>query len=263
MSDRDTRCISITREAAVRLAADVRDIMRNPLTNDSIYYEHDESDMLKGYAMIVGPKDTPYSGGFYLFSFQFPPDYPTRPPVVTYCTNDGITRFNPNLYKGGKVCISILNTWKGEGWTGSMTLRAILVTLQTLLNDKPLLNEPGIRSSHEDYDSYHKIVEFKNWDWAINEMLREGGIALLPVFMMFKEIMKQEFVRWFPLHERKLSELEVQNAKWRSDHDGSRQELRTTIYGGMHCTLLYDVMLEKLQALHKTLKDKTKLKVKT
>ena len=46
----------------------------------------------------------------------YPTEYPFKPPKVTYKTNDGFTRFNPNLYKNGKVCISLLNTWQGEQW---------------------------------------------------------------------------------------------------------------------------------------------------
>ena len=96
-----------------RLLKDVISIIKEPLTENGIYYVHDEGNMLKGYAMIIGPEDTPYHHGFYLFEFDYPSDYPFSPPKVTYHTNDGKTRFNPNLYRNGKVCVSILNTWKG------------------------------------------------------------------------------------------------------------------------------------------------------
>lgn len=62
MSDSRQQCV-ITRETTMRLASDVRDIYKHPLHSEGIYYEHDESDLLKGYAMIIGPEDTPYSGG--------------------------------------------------------------------------------------------------------------------------------------------------------------------------------------------------------
>lgn len=55
----------ITRDTINRLLKDVKQIIKNPLTDDGIYYIHDEADMMKGYAMIVGPEDTPYFGGFY------------------------------------------------------------------------------------------------------------------------------------------------------------------------------------------------------
>ena len=123
-----------------RLISDIKEITLNPLTKDGIYYKHDESNMLCGYALIIGPIDTPYQYGNFLFKFIFPYNYPHAPPHVTYHTNDGVTRFNPNLYTNGKVCISLLNTWQGEQWTGCQTITSILLVLSTLLNDKPLLN---------------------------------------------------------------------------------------------------------------------------
>ena len=120
--------------------------------------------MLKGYAVIFGPPDTIYEYGAYLFEFNFPKTYPFSPPKLTYLTNNGKTRFNPNLYRSGKVCVSILNTWRGPGWTSCMTIRTILITLTTLLHNKPLLNEPGITDTHRSFHDYNKIIQYRNFD---------------------------------------------------------------------------------------------------
>ena len=97
MSGKD---IFISKETIKRLSRDVKDILMNPLDlhNNNIYYKHDEEDILKGYALIVGPKDTIYFGGYYFFEFKFPGNYPHEPPTLKYRTNDGVTRFHPNLY---------------------------------------------------------------------------------------------------------------------------------------------------------------------
>ena len=64
---------------------------------------------LQIHALITGPFDTPYEGGFYYFLIRCPPDYPIRPPrVKLMTTGGGQVRFNPNLYRNGKVCLSIL-----------------------------------------------------------------------------------------------------------------------------------------------------------
>ena len=60
----------IPRETLVRLLRDVKTLMKNPLIDNGIYYVHDDMEVLKGYAMIVGPKDTPYFGGYYFFSLE-------------------------------------------------------------------------------------------------------------------------------------------------------------------------------------------------
>jgi ubiquitin-conjugating enzyme E2 Z len=60
-------------------------------------------------ALIIGPPDTPYEFGFYEFALKFTKDYPGKAPTVTaITTNGGRTRFNPNIYAAGKVCLSIL-----------------------------------------------------------------------------------------------------------------------------------------------------------
>ena len=156
-----------------RLISDIKDIAQNSLAKDGIYYKHDEENMLKGYALIIGPSETPYAYGNFLFKLTFPYNYPHSPPHVTYHTNDGVTRFNPNLYKNSKVCISLLNTWKGEQWTSCNTIRSVLLVLCSILNDKPLLNEPGITKFHPDIENYNKIIKYRTLDTAICKIITE------------------------------------------------------------------------------------------
>ena len=117
-----------------RLLRDVKNIMKNPLTSNGIYYVHSEDDMYKGYAMIIGPSDSPYEDGFYFFKLELHHTYPLNPPKDIYLTQGDFIRFNPNLYTNGKVCVSILNTWSGPEWTTSCTLNSVLLSLQTLLH---------------------------------------------------------------------------------------------------------------------------------
>lgn len=167
-----------------RLVKDIANIHKDPLTNEGVYYIHDDSNMLKGYAMIIGPSETPYHHGFFFFTFDFPKNYPHHPPKVTYMTNDGYTRFNPNFYRNGKVCLSILNTWKGEGWTSCQTLRTILLTLLTTLNEKPLLNEPGIRDTNTDVNRYNIIIRYKTLEFATLKMYKKTILEMFKPFII-------------------------------------------------------------------------------
>jgi ubiquitin-protein ligase len=187
-----TESIVLTKETISRLIKDVKEIIKTPLSDHGIYYFHDEVDLLKGQAMIIGPKGTPYENGFYLFDFEFPKNYPHAPPIVKYRTNDGHTRFNPNLYKCGKVCLSVLNTWRGDQWTGCQTISSILLVLCTVLNETPLLNEPGVTKDHRDYAGYDEIITYKNFDIAMIHVLSQSSINIQ--FSKFLPVMQKHFM---------------------------------------------------------------------
>lgn len=183
----------IKTETIKRLLKDVKQIIKYPLTDNGIYYSHDDTNITKGYAMIIGPKGTPYFGGYYFFIFDYPIDYPFSPPKVTYMTNDGMTRFNPNLYKCGKVCVSILNTWAGDKWSSCQTINSILLTLCSLLNESPLENEPGQSKLSVDFIPYQKSIEYKNIDFAICDLILNNKIP--EPFQIFYTFMIQEFIK--------------------------------------------------------------------
>lgn len=183
----------VSKTTVKRLISDIKELSKNPLSKDGIYYKHDESNMLLGYALIIGPIDTPYAAGNFLFKFTYPTDYPYSPPTVTYHTNDGFTRFNPNLYKNTKVCISLLNTWKGEQWTSCQTIKSVLLTLCSILNEYPLLNEPGVTKTHQDLEAYNQIIKYRTLDTAIGKVL--NGDILPAEFSIFDEEIKDNFMK--------------------------------------------------------------------
>jgi ubiquitin-conjugating enzyme E2 Z len=233
MTDKADVFISSTTQR--RLLKDVRDLVRNPLTEQGIYYAHDEEDMLTGYALIFGPPDTLYADGAYFFKFAFPSDYPFRPPKLHFLTHNGSTRFNPNLYRSGKVCLSILNTWKGEQWTSCQSIRSVLMTLVILFHDKPLLNEPGIRETHEDFLPYNHILRYRNYETSILGMLSH---ELLPKgFASFFPFVKQRIIREGDNIMQRLSVLAT------SDLNG--KTMAVNIYR-MKCTLNYSDVMTKL-----------------
>lgn len=191
----DNKNAIISKDAIQRLLRDVKNIMRNPLTDNGIYYVHDDEDMLKGYAMIVGPSETPYFGGFYFFEFSYPADYPHSPPSVKYMTNGDNIRFNPNLYVNGKVCISLLNTWRGEQWTSCQSISTVLLNLCTLLCKDPLLNEPGVGKTHLDFNNYTRVIEYKNIEIAILRMITKDPSSFCKQFNVFYPILKENFIK--------------------------------------------------------------------
>ena len=74
--------IIISKDAVKRLLKDIQQIIKNPLYDQGIYYKHSETNMMEGWALIIGPKDSLYCNGYYFFKFTFPADYPHSPPVL-------------------------------------------------------------------------------------------------------------------------------------------------------------------------------------
>jgi len=177
---------------------------RDTLATAGIYYEADERNMMKGIAMLIGQKDTPYFGGYYFFSIEFPDDYPFGPIKVKTLTQDGATRFNPNMYVDGKVCLSVLNTWHdGPQWSGVQTLESVLLVIMSdVLHGNPIINEPAYRShaiDHPDSVVYNRILWHSNLHTAICGMLKNT-----PEWARgFKETMETEFKKNYdPLMKR-------------------------------------------------------------
>lgn len=113
-----------------------------------------EDDVRHCRALIVGPPETPYEFCFFEFDVVFGQEYPSSPPTVRAATtNHGNTRFNPNIYADGKVCLSILGTWRGESgeqWSSAQGLESILISIQSLMSANPYENEPGYESCKDE-----------------------------------------------------------------------------------------------------------------
>ncbi len=154
-------------QATRRLLKDIERIADPLMKEQKIWYSMNETDMTKGFALIEGPENTPYEGCLLLFSVSFPTDYPFSPPKVLFLTTDGRTRFHPNLYVDGKVCLSILGTYSGPSWSGTQSLSSVLLSIQGLLDKNPLSHEPCyekgslLDSRHKQYADVvqHNIVK--------------------------------------------------------------------------------------------------------
>ncbi|XP_020425582.1 ubiquitin-conjugating enzyme E2 28 isoform X1 [Prunus persica] len=84
-------------------------------------------DMFHWQATIIGPNDSPYSGGVFLVTIHFPPDYPFKPPKVAFRTKV----FHPNINSNGNICLDILK----EQWSPALTISKVLLSICSLLTD--------------------------------------------------------------------------------------------------------------------------------
>jgi ubiquitin-protein ligase len=172
-----------SRPLSKRVPKEIADVQTDAMRSSGIYYWADESDMRNGKALIVGPEGTPYAHCPLLFSLTLPDDYPFTPPRVQVLTSDGRTRFHPNLYVEGKVCLSILGTWAGPKWSPVMTLSTVLSSIQSLLEANPIVNEPGYEKltlADPRAKGYAEIVQARLVELSVRDLLlwKEGRTPL-------------------------------------------------------------------------------------
>jgi ubiquitin-conjugating enzyme E2 Z len=176
-----------------RILRDIAEIIKYPLDEQGIFYKYEDDNIKRGSVLIIGQEGTPYQYGYYMFDVLFPDDYPLSPPTVTFCTNDPYsrTRFNPNLYRNGKVCLSVLNTWRGEGWTSCITLKSVLLSVASILNNNPLQNEPFITNVNTECELYNRAIEYKNIEISIYYFLKNR--EKFKHYNYFKDVVNHKF----------------------------------------------------------------------
>tara|TARA_B100001175_G_scaffold316064_1_gene329033 strand:+ start:920 stop:1621 length:702 start_codon:yes stop_codon:yes gene_type:complete len=175
-----------------RILKDLNELERHSLNSHGIYHNTFEDDLYKLNVLMIGPTNTPYEHGFYFFDIEIPKDYPFSPPKVKYCTQNGKTRFNPNLYVNGKVCLSIINTWSGPGWTSCNSISTVLLSIQALVFiENPLHNEPGYEKENGVKNTnYNILLTYNNFKTAIYKMITNPPLT----FEYFNSITIKHFI---------------------------------------------------------------------
>lgn len=221
------------------------------LKQNGVYFHYEETNINIIYAMLIGPKGTPYENGFYFFKFEYPESYPMQPPSAKYCTQGNLVnphtnkayhvRFNPNLYVDGKVCLSMLNTWAGPGWVPTNTISNVLMAIQALvLNENPLENEPGFEKADKAVlNSYNQVIHFANIKIAVLEMIEKTPKD----YLIFKNHIIEHFknnIEWYNNHVLKKND-ELQHSV-----------IKSAAYG-MELKFEYDTLLFEISHLQETL----------
>lgn len=116
-----------------------------------------DNSFLKLRGEIKGPPDTPFDGGKYILDITIPETYPFNPPKVTFRTKI----WHPNISSvTGAICLDILK----DQWAAAMTLRTVLLSLQSLLSSaEPDDPQDAVvaKQYKDDYTCYKRTA--KHW----------------------------------------------------------------------------------------------------
>ncbi len=193
----------------VRLAQELADL------SNALPYEHTNAifvrvdqtrvDMMK--ALICGAANTPYAHGCFEYDIFCDNNYPREPPKMNLITTGGgSVRFNPNLYACGKVCLSLLGTWRGsatENWDPKLStiLQVLLSTQAIIMSEEVYFNEPGFENEagtpegEKKNEGYQNIVRYCNIKFAMLGQIRKPSKGFESVIKRHFYIKKAEIMK--------------------------------------------------------------------
>lgn len=218
-----------------RIMGDLKELLKDSL--EGVFIHFDELDINQMIVMIRG-QEGPYEFCQFLFHIRFSDDYPMTPPIVKFCSSDGRTRLNPNLYIEGKVCLSILGTWQGDPWTSVMTIKTIILSIMALvMTSEPLKNEPGLESSPTDkIKTYNEIVEYASLHILVNQISDPSEM-----FAPLLKNMKTQFIKDYPHLIEKVDRLIL------SENNQNTVKIN---YHSQTATLNYSSLKKRIQDLY-------------
>ncbi|XP_022646437.1 probable ubiquitin-conjugating enzyme E2 C [Varroa jacobsoni] len=135
---------------AKRLQSELMGLMMTPEAGVSAF---PESDMLfRWVGTIEGPVNSVYEGLSYKLCLEFPPDYPYKPPKVTFTT----ACYHPNVDSSGRICLDILR----DQWSALLDVRTILISIRSLLSEPNISSPMNVQAADlwSNQEQYRKTL---------------------------------------------------------------------------------------------------------
>ncbi|KAI5611956.1 ubiquitin-conjugating enzyme E2 E2, partial [Silurus asotus] len=110
---------------ACRIQKELAEITLDPPPNCSAGPKGD--NIYEWRSTILGPPGSVYEGGVFFLDIAFTPDYPFKPPKVTFRTRI----YHCNINSQGVICLDILK----DNWSPALTISKVLLSICSLLTD--------------------------------------------------------------------------------------------------------------------------------
>ena len=138
--------------AQKRLQKEFKEFTDNPPENCEGGPEN-ENDLFKWQLTLMGPSDSPYDGGLFNLTVEFPKDYPFKPPKCVFQTKV----YHPNVNANGSICLGILK----DEWSPKLNINEVVKGILHLMVEPnpgdPLV--PEIATEYvENREQYNKTA---------------------------------------------------------------------------------------------------------
>ena len=113
---------------------------------------------------------------------------------------------------------------------------SVCYLILSILDNSPLLNEPGVTKDYKDVPIYNEIIKYKNIDFSILEMVKDNTAYRPKNFDVFLKVMKKHFEE----HKERTKEIIDEKRKLLLP-----QIFQTSMYS-MSTTIDYNSLLKKI-----------------
>lgn len=143
-----------SKTAAAILSRQFKDLTDPKKGIPSFHIELDDDNIfLWNIGIMVLNKDSMYHGGYFKGQMRFPSDFPFVPPTFRFTP----AIYHPNVYRDGRLCISILHQGgdptsdepDSETWSPAQTVESVLISIISLLEDPNVSSPANIDASVE------------------------------------------------------------------------------------------------------------------
>lgn len=131
-----------------------------------------DHNILEWQGIVIGQLETPFEGGIFKLSIEFPIDYPFSPPDIKFQTKV----YHPNIDKHGRINIDILR----ENWSPALTIEKLMLTICSVLHN-PVIEDSGESAGDEpisllylhDRETYNKVVKEWTRKYASGDIIKD------------------------------------------------------------------------------------------
>ena len=207
------------KKAIGRILFDISEIEKNKKDLneiEGIYFSFNVENKIetKYHMLLIGPDDSPYEGGFYIFEAVYPDEYPFYPMSMKSLTQGGNIRKHPNLYICGKCCFSFLGTWQGPPWTAVHNPQTVGISMKSVLTKNPINNEPGWENRDDSNTRlYEKLIEYFNIKFGVVEIIKKLLEGESEIVNKFKEGILRNFDKYYSRYIETLEKFKEDDEK--------------------------------------------------